>query len=64
MAGTTSKKVEPTLVSAQEKNLNLQLKGPEFTYLTTVMTMYIDTAKGYVQATPVHSSSQLYFCTM
>jgi hypothetical protein len=25
------------------------LKGPEFSYLTTVMSMYIDSAKGYVQ---------------
>jgi hypothetical protein len=49
MAGDNVQEGEPPLVSAQEKNLNLQLKGPEFTYLTTVMTMYIDSAKGYVQ---------------
>ena len=36
-------------MSPQEKNLNLQLKGPGFTYLTTVMSMYIDSAKRYVQ---------------
>jgi hypothetical protein len=36
-------------MSAQERNLSLRLKGPEFSYLTTVMSMYIDSAKGYVQ---------------
>lgn len=36
-------------MTAQEKNLSLRLKGQEFNYLTTVMAMYVDSAKGYVQ---------------
>jgi hypothetical protein len=36
-------------MTAREKDLSLRLRAPQFSYLTTVMSMYIDSAKGYVQ---------------
>ena len=36
-------------MSGEETNIKLRLKEAEFRYLTTVMTMYIDNVKGYIQ---------------
>lgn len=37
------------MMKSQEENVDMRLKEQEFGYLTKIMSMYIDNAKGYIQ---------------